>query len=99
MYAESAYIARSTSCNGSGQTSVSFPSVLEDMRYLQDLYRKSDAELILVNNANYPLVPLPPNSIGENVFVQDARNNFVLTSDLMWFELPIGSDQIIVNQP
>ena len=32
---------------------LAFPGFLEDMRYFQDLYKDDDAELILVNNANY----------------------------------------------
>ena len=53
MHLGSTYIARRPSSNGSDQTIVCFPGFLEDMRYFQDLYRDSDAELILVNNANY----------------------------------------------
>ena len=53
MHLGSTYIARRPSSNGSDQTIVCFPGFLEDMRYFQDLYLDSDAELILVNNANY----------------------------------------------
>jgi len=53
MHVGSTYIARRPSRNGSDQSIVCFPGFLEDMRYFQDLYRDSDAELILVNNANY----------------------------------------------
>ena len=62
---------------------------------LIELIAQSDVDMV----AYYHLVPVPPNSIAESVFMRDAPDNFVLTSDLMWFELPIGSDQIIVNQP
>ena len=47
------FIARRPACNNSRHTIVCFPGFLEDMRYFQALYEDSDAELILVNNANY----------------------------------------------
>ena len=53
MHVGSTYIARRPSRNGSDQTIVCFPGFLEDTRYFQGLYHDSDAELILVNNANY----------------------------------------------
>ena len=62
---------------------------------LIDLNAQSDIGMV----AYYHLVPVPPNSIAESVFMRNAPDNFVLASDLMWFELPIGSDQIVVNQP
>jgi len=62
---------------------------------LIELSAQSDVDMV----AYYHLVPVPPNGIAESVFMRNAPDNFVLTSDLMWFELPIGSDQIVVNQP
>ncbi len=47
------YIARRPARNGSARSIVCFPGFLEDMRYFQDVYKDDDAELILVNNANY----------------------------------------------
>lgn len=47
------YIARRPERNGSLRSIVCFPGFLEDMRYFQDLYKDDDAELILLNNANY----------------------------------------------
>jgi len=47
------YIARRPARNDSQCTIVCFPGFLEDMRYFQDLYKDDNAELILVNNANY----------------------------------------------
>ena len=47
----------------------------------------------------YHLVPVPANPIIKAVFMREALENFVLTEDLMWFELPIDSDEIIVHRP
>jgi len=47
----------------------------------------------------YHLVPVPANPIIKAVFMRGALENFVLTEDLMWFELPIDSDEIIVHRP
>jgi len=47
----------------------------------------------------YHLVPVPANPIVKTVFMRGAPENFVLTEDLMWFELPIDSDEIIVHRP
>ena len=49
--------------------------------------------------AFYHLVPVPPTSLLEDVFLRGAPAHFLLTKDLMWFELPIDSDEIIVNHP
>ena len=49
--------------------------------------------------AFYHLVPVPANPIIADVFMREVPDNFVLTTDLMGFELPIGSDEIIVNRP
>ncbi len=62
---------------------------------LIELDARSDMGMV----AYYHLVPLPPNSIAADVFMRGAPENFVLTEDLMWFELPIGSDDIVVNRP
>lgn len=47
------YIARRPAKNDCQRTIICFPGFLEDMRYFQNLYAEQDAELILVNNANY----------------------------------------------
>ena len=47
------YIARRPARNDSQRTILCFPGFLEDMRYFQHVYKEQDAELILVNNANY----------------------------------------------
>ena len=49
--------------------------------------------------AYYHLVPVPPNAIAKTIFMRGAPDNFVLTEDLMWFELPIENDEIIVHRP
>ncbi|MFT7403691.1 alpha/beta hydrolase [Zhongshania sp.] len=53
MKVGSTFIARRPAKNGSTRTLICFPGFLEDMRYFQDVYKDSDAELILLNNANY----------------------------------------------
>ena len=62
---------------------------------LIQLGEKSDVDMV----AFYHLVPVPPNSLLKNVFMRGAPDNFLLTEDLMWFELPVGSDEIVVNHP
>ena len=62
---------------------------------LIELGRTSNVDMV----AFYHLVPVPPTSLLKNVFMRGAPDNFLLTEDLMWFELPIGSDEIVVNRP
>ncbi|MDG0992485.1 MAG: MBL fold metallo-hydrolase, partial [Luminiphilus sp.] len=49
--------------------------------------------------AYYHLVPVPPNAILKTIFMRGAPDNFVLTEDRMWFELPVDSDEIVVHRP
>ena len=91
-------LASSLEANGRSRQSKIVTDVIDyhaSTASLIELSAQSDVDMV----AYYHLVPVPPNSIAESVFMRDAPNNFVLTSDLMWFELPIGSEQIIVNQP
>ncbi len=62
---------------------------------LVELGEKSDVKMV----AFYHLVPVPPTSLLEDVFMRGAPDNFLLTKDLMSFELPVSSDEIIVHQP
>ena len=62
---------------------------------LVDLGEQSNVAMI----AYYHLVPVPPNAITKTIFMRGAPDNFVLTEDLMWFELPIGNDEIVVHRP
>jgi len=62
---------------------------------LIELGEKSNVDMV----AFYHLVPVPPNPLLEDVFLRGAPDNFLLTEDLMWFELPIDSDDIVVNRP
>ncbi len=62
---------------------------------LIELGEKSDVDMV----AFYHLVPVPPTSLLKDVFLRGAPDNFLLTEDLMWFELPIGSNDIVVNRP
>jgi ribonuclease Z len=62
---------------------------------LIELGEKSNVNMV----AFYHLVPVPPNSLLKNIFMRGAPDNFLLTEDLMWFELPTESDEIVVNRP
>lgn len=70
-----------------------------------DYHASAESLIELGENSNvdmvafYHLVPVPPNSLLKDVFLRGAPDNFLLTEDLMWFELPIGSDEIIINEP
>ncbi|MEH6550149.1 MAG: alpha/beta hydrolase [Pseudomonadales bacterium] len=74
------YIARRSAKNGCSRSIICFPGFLEDMRYFQDVYKDDDAELILLNNANYHCP-----------FLNDGVSSDVVTLD--WPENPylIGS--------
>ena len=62
---------------------------------LIELGEESNVDMV----AFYHLVPVPPTSLLKNVIMRGAPDNFLLTEDLMWLELPIGSDEIVVNRP
>jgi len=62
---------------------------------LIELGEKSNVDMV----AFYHLVPVPPTSLLKDVFLRGAPDNFLLTEDLMWFELPIDNDDIVVNHP
>ena len=62
---------------------------------LVELGEKSNVGMV----AFYHMVPVPPTALLKDVFLRGAPDNFLLTEDLMWFELPIDSDDIIVNRP
>ena len=49
--------------------------------------------------AFYHLVPPPRNEALEQVFMEGVSNDVLLTEDLMWFELPKGSEELIVTRP
>jgi ribonuclease Z len=62
---------------------------------LIELGEKSNVDMV----AFYHLVPVPLNFVLEDIFTRGVPDNFLLAEDLMWFELPIGSDDIVVNRP
>jgi len=62
---------------------------------LIELAKNSDVDMV----AFYHLVPVPPNALLANVFLRGAPDNVLLTEDLMWFELPVANDDIVVNRP
>ena len=47
--------------------------------------------------ALYHLVPGPRNALMENIFKREFADNMVLTSDRMWFTLPAGSDDVLID--
>jgi len=72
---------------------------------VMDYHASTDSLIELGENSNvdmvafYHLVPVPLNSVLEDVFKRGVPDNFLLAEDLMWFELPIDSDEIVVNRP
>jgi ribonuclease Z len=70
-----------------------------------DYHASTDALIELGEQSNvdmvafYHLVPVPLNDVLEDVFKRGMPDNFLLAKDLMWFDLPIDSDEIIVNVP
>jgi ribonuclease Z len=72
---------------------------------VMDYHASTDSLIELGETSNvdmvafYHLVPVPPNTLLEDVFLRGAPDNFLLAEDLMWFELPIDSDDIVVNRP
>jgi ribonuclease Z len=49
--------------------------------------------------AFYHLVPPPRNDEAEAIFRTGLPDDVILTEDLMWFELPAESDELIVTRP
>ena len=47
--------------------------------------------------ALYHLVPGPRNAVMENIYKREFQGNMLLTEDNMWFTLPAGSDDIVVE--
>jgi ribonuclease Z len=62
---------------------------------LVELGEKSDVAMV----AFYHLVPVPSNALLADIFLRGAPDNFLLAEDLMWFEFPIDSNEIIINHP
>ena len=70
-----------------------------------DYHASTDTLVTLAQESNvgmvayYHLVPVPPSAIVADMFLRGAPDNIVLTEDLMWFELPVGSRDIVVHEP
>jgi ribonuclease Z len=47
--------------------------------------------------ALYHLVPGPRNALMENIFKREFADNMILTRDRMWFTLPTGSDDVLID--
>lgn len=58
-----------------------------------ELHRTSGLKM----TALYHLVPGPRNTLMENIFKREMADDMVLTNDRMWFSLPAGSDEILVE--
>ncbi len=96
MKVGSTFISRRPAKNGSTRSIVCFPGFLEDMRYFQALYAESDAELILVNNANYHC-PFPEKDVielvwPENPFPQGSIEHDAFYLGLVLERLPTGQE-------
>ncbi len=48
--------------------------------------------------ALYHFVPAPRNTVMENVFLRDLRADTILTVDGMTFDLPAGSDDVLIDR-
>ena len=72
---------------------------------VMDYHASTDTLIELGEQSNvamvafYHLVPVPLNTLVEDVFKRGIPDNFLLAEDLMSFELPIGNDEIVVNRP
>ena len=62
---------------------------------LIDLGTKTDVDMVVF----YHLVPTPMNALLEGLFMRGAPDTYLLAEDRMVFELPIGSDDILVTRP
>ncbi|MEQ8486812.1 MAG: MBL fold metallo-hydrolase [Pseudomonadales bacterium] len=47
--------------------------------------------------ALYHMVPGPRNALMEKIFEREIEDNMLLTRDGMWFTLPVGSDEVLVD--
>ncbi len=74
----STFIARRPAKNGSTRTLICIPGFLEDMRYFQDVYKNDDAELILLNNANYHCPFLTESDAGNVTELDWPKNPYAI---------------------
>ena len=72
---------------------------------VMDYHASTESLIELGKNSNvdmvafYHLVPVPRNAAAEDIFKRGIPDNFLLAEDLMSFELPIGSDEIVIKRP
>ena len=70
-----------------------------------DYHASTESLVALANETNvgmvafYHLVPVPPNAIVADIFLRGAPDKVTLTEDLMWFELPADSKDIVIHKP
>lgn len=62
---------------------------------LIELSKAADVDLV----AFYHLVPTSADSLLMDIFKRGMPDNFLLAEDLMWFDLPLDSSEIVVNRP
>jgi len=80
MKVGSTYIARRPANNGCSRSIICFPGFLEDMRYFQEVYKDDDAELILLNNANYhcPFLAEAERAAGDVIELDWPENPYLI---------------------
>ncbi|MBQ75156.1 MAG: ribonuclease Z [Gammaproteobacteria bacterium] len=75
------------------------------MSDVMDYHASTTSLVTLADSTNvdmvalYHLVPAPVNSVIEKIFESGLPSNYLLADDGMWFELPLGSDDIVVAGP
>ncbi|XOV89745.1 MAG: MBL fold metallo-hydrolase [Pseudomonadota bacterium] len=79
--------------------------MLKVLKDIQDYHAPLASLVTLTADANirltalYHLVPAPRNSLMESLWQRELTDNMILTEDLMWIDLPVGSSQINVRAP
>jgi hypothetical protein len=80
MKVGSTTIARRPANNGCSRSIICFPGFLEDMRYFLDVYKYDDAELILLNNANYHCPFLTRKRVDDVIELDWPENPYLIGS-------------------
>jgi len=65
-----------------------------DMTKLEALSQAAGVKQLVL----YHLVPVPVNTLVENMFKQDLNDDTILAKDLMVFDLPPGSSDIVIGE-
>lgn len=83
---------------GNTQTAQILNDVLSYHAHPEDIAEAARAARVK-QLAFYHLVPPPRNEAMEKIFMEGVSKDVILTEDLMWFELPKGSSELIVTRP